>query len=116
MIFGSLAQQACAYMDVKTFEPEFGMQLYKGDNVIVPADETHLNFISFINNIAASVIKHFGISVNNQAISMESGNYAIADYYETLWFSEQDAEMKGDLRDQGFIYEKPASRRSSKDE
>ena len=109
MIFGSLAQQAAAYMDVKTFEPEFDMQLYKGDNVIVPADETHLNFISFINNIAASVIKHFGISVKIQAISMESGNYASADYYKTSWFSEQDAEMKGDMRDQGFIYERPGT-------
>ena len=110
MIFGSLAQQAGAYMDVKTFEPEYDMQLYKGDNVIVPADEgVPLNFISFINNIAASVIKHFSISINNQTISVESGNYAIADYFETLWMSEQDAEMKGDLRDQGFIYEKPGT-------
>ena len=86
------------------------MQLFKGDKVIVPADEgAKLNHISFINNIAASVIKHFSISINNQAISMQTGNYAISDYYETLWLSEQDAEMKGDLRDQGFIYEKPGT-------
>ena len=110
MIFGSLAQQAAAYMDVKTFEPEWDMQLFKGDNVIVPSDEgTKLNHISFINNIAASVIKHFSISINNQAISVQTGNYAISDCYETLWLSEQDAEMKGDLRDQGFIYEKPGT-------
>ena len=110
MIFGSLAQQAAAYMDVKTFEPEWDMQLFKGDYVIVPTDEgDKLNHISFINNIAASVIKYFSISINNQAISVQTGNYAISDYYETLWLSEQDAEMKGDLRDQGFIYEKPGT-------
>ena len=80
MIFRSLAQQAAAYMDVKTFEAEWDMQLFKGDNVIVPADEgDKLHHISFINNIAASVVKHFSIL----------------------------AEMKGDLRGQGFIYEKP---------
>ena len=84
MIFGSLAQQAAAYMYVKTFEPEWDMQLFKGDNVIVPSDEgTKLNHISFFNNIAASVIKHFSISINNQAISVQTGNYAISDYYET---------------------------------
>ena len=110
MIFGSLAQQAAAYMDVKTFEPEWDMQLFKGNKVIVPADAgTVLNHISFINNIAASVIKHFSISINNQAISVQTGNYAISDYYETLWLSEQDAEMKGDLRDQGLIYEEPGT-------
>ena len=71
MIFGSLAQQAAAYMDVKTFEPEWDMQLFKGDNVIVPADEgAALNHISFINNIAASVIKHFRIPAIMQSVTI----------------------------------------------
>ncbi len=106
-----LSQQAGAYMDTKTLEKDYYMQLWKGNSPGAPvtAGEKYLDCISLINNIGASLIKDWTITLNNQILNVNTTNYAINDYFETLWFSELDKEVSGSLIDQGFIFESPGS-------
>ena len=108
-IFLNIPQQAPAYMDRRTLAFEFDIQVFQNNlpinNALVPA-VVWSNYISFVNNLVPSLFKNINFQINNQNLTLDSGNQAFVDHLDILLNSEQTRESNGSLMDQLFIFEK----------
>ena len=108
-IFLNIPQQAPAYMDRRTLAFEFDIQVFQNNlpinNTLVPA-VVWSNYISFVNNLVPSLFKNINFQINNQNLTLDSGNHAFVDHLDILLNSEQTRESNGSLMDQLFIFEK----------
>ena len=108
-IFLNIPQQAPAYMDRRTLNFEFDIQVYQNDapivNTLVPA-VVWSDYISFVNNLVPSLFKNIDFQINNQHLTLDSTNQAFVDHMDILLNSEQTRETNGSLIDQLYIFEK----------
>ena len=62
--------------------------------------------VSFVNNLVPSLFKNIDFQINNQHLTLNTLNQAFSDHMDILLNSEAAREMKGDLIDQLFIFER----------
>ena len=111
-IFVNIPCQAPAFMDRRTLCFEMTLQVFAGNNVIdnnLEAKVRWSDHVSFVNNLVPSLFKNIDFQINNQHLTLNTLNQAFSDHMDILLNSEATREMKGELLDQLYIFERSGS-------